>query len=189
MDTVKGMRTRKKLTIPLIISVLILICGIVFRIYNLPYSSILFSVANFSVIVLYFIRFISKTNKIFEDYQKLLIVISWSIALVFVFYDFKYSTVFIVLALLIFYLWSVLGLYELLFEKKGDKKKKPLLSKLLGVLSTFFIISGVISSMLYLPYSKVFIFAGLVVLVVWLLSDFVIKKSKQFNDNILDDDY
>jgi hypothetical protein len=71
--------SRKSLTLPLRLAIIILIIGALFKIMNWPYGYLLILIGSCAIMVLYTIRFLYKNKKSRLDYVKFGLVFLWVI--------------------------------------------------------------------------------------------------------------
>jgi len=108
---IKFIYKRYRLDLILIfMSVSILFMGIYFKINHLRLNMELILIGFVMLIISYFIRFIAKDTKNFEDYNKLILVIFWSISSIFTIFHLSYSYIFSMISLLTLWLWLISSL-------------------------------------------------------------------------------
>ncbi|MGB7395025.1 MAG: hypothetical protein WA913_11575, partial [Pricia sp.] len=100
--------SKKILTVPLRISITVLLLGMLFQIAEWPYATEIILFAFSAIGLLYPIRFWKKQEKRFLDYIKLILVVFWSVNGIFRALDFTYTLFFQVVIAISFIIWIIL---------------------------------------------------------------------------------
>ena len=171
--------SKKILTLPIRLALVLLIIGALFKIMHWPYSLILIFTAVVTLVLLYIIRFLNKKSRNKLDYVKLGIVVLWSIG-----YFLKVSHVFkhryildIVVAILFLYWFCNDNPYYLIhrkFKKRGIIKVVYQILKVFTILSLIF---GVLFKIQHWPYGSILFTQGIMSLCLFLVLDYFIVES------------
>jgi len=101
------------------LSFTIITIGSYLKIIHMKFSSELILIGFISIVLSYAFRFIRKTEKTFEDYNKMLLVIFWSISYVFTIFHWPGNYVFSLIASIILWTWLILSMIRELKTKKA----------------------------------------------------------------------
>lgn len=181
------MSTNKKiLKLPLRISLAILLSGILAKVLEWPYATIILLIGFATLGLLYAIRFYAKAEKTFLDYIKLVLVSFWSLYGVFTVLNFPYTLFFLTMTSIAFVLWFVMeGTAYFLDE---DRRAKNSLYQILWncalVLGTFGVISGSLLKILHWDYALHLLSLGITMIAAYILKDvFVPETPKEDEQN------
>ncbi|GAB1856147.1 hypothetical protein MHTCC0001_09820 [Flavobacteriaceae bacterium MHTCC 0001] len=89
------------------ISITILLLGMYLKIVHLKYGMELIFIGCSAILVSYAFRFIKKTNKCFEDYNKMLLVVFWSLSTIFNVFHWAWGYVFSSIFTLTLWAWLI----------------------------------------------------------------------------------
>lgn len=175
-------QSRKILTLPLRLVLIVLIFGALFKVMHWSYAKELMLIGGISIGVLYTIRFFNKKNKVQLDYVKVAFVLLW-ILNYFIKAFHLFSIPYILeLALLILFLWWFISEGMDYINNRSFKKKgiiiKIIYYLLIGitVISLFF---GVLFKIQHWPYgSELFVLGTLLLCIALVLDYFVIEETK-----------
>jgi len=181
------MSTNKKiLKLPLRISLAILLLGILAKMLEWPYATKILLIGFSSLGLLYALRFLSKSEKEFLDYNKLVLVTFWSLYGIFNVLNFPYTLFFLTMTSIAFVLWFIMeGTAYFLDE---DRRTKNNLYHILWncalVLGTLGVISGSLLKILDWDYALHLLSLGITMIAAYILKDvFVPETPKEDEQN------
>ncbi len=170
----------KKLTLPLRISLMILVLGTLFKVMHWPYGQALISLSSALIMVLYGFRFYFKKDKTMLDYLKLAMVLLWTLSnLIKSFHLFTIPYVFEILILVLIIWWLIAEGFALLFNRRLKKNKGIKISYYVWLFTTISLIAfGVVFKIQHWPFSNIMFTFGMLFLCVFLLLDYFAIERK-----------
>lgn len=170
---------KKILTMPLRLSILALLMGMLMKFLEWPMATQLMLLSFISIGILYIIRFWKKPSRQFIDYIKLILVFFWTSNGVFQIMDFAYTIVFQVIIAISFITWFVMEgtAYFLYEDRKAKNTNTQLLWNLAIVAGTLSIIAGSLFKMLNWELAVPLILVGIAIIAAYVLKDvFIVDK-------------
>ena len=168
----------KILTLPLRISLIILIYGALFKLMHWPNANVLMLIGSTLVLVLYIIRFFYKIEKKLLDYVKLFLVLIWLFNYtITVFHFLKLPYVLEIILAILFFWWLIVEGLTIFKERKfkDNKVLKAIYYLLFGTCSMF-ILFGLLFKIQHWPYGSLLFTLGILVLSIVLIYDYFIVK-------------
>jgi len=177
------MGTKKILTIPLRLTLVILLMGVLCKILEWPWAQQIMLVSFTVIGVLYSFRFWKKPKKVFIDYTKLTLVAFWTLNGVFNIMDLPYTTFFQVMIGISFILWFILEgtAYFLDGDRNTKNNNNRLLWNFAMVIGTLAIIFGGFMKILNWEYAIPTLILGLIIVAGYVLKD-VFTKDPGFKE-------
>ena len=171
--------SKKILTFPLRLALIILLYGGLFKVMHWPYAQTLMLIGSTSIVVLYSIRFIYKKEKVRLDYVKLGLVLLWTTNYYLkAFHILNVPYIFEIVLLALFIWWfSEEGLTYFSRRKlKGKQLLKAMYYLFLGT-SIACIVLGITFKIQHWPFGNILFTFGVLLSSIMLIVDyFVIKK-------------
>lgn len=174
------MSTYKKiLTMPLRLSIVVLLMGMLMKVLEWPMASQVMFVSFAVIGILYVFRFFKKTSRHFVDYVKMVLVFFWTTNGIFRIMDFPYTILFQVIIAISFVLWFILEgtAYFLDDDRKVKNSTNQLIWNFVMVAGTLAIIVGSILKILNWEFAIHLLTLGIVILAAYILKD-VFKADK-----------
>lgn len=164
---------KKILTMPLRLSLVILLLGMLMKILEWPFASQIMLISFAIIGTLYFIRFFKKPSRLFLDYVKMVLVFFWTTNGVFRIMDFPYTIIFQVIIGASFITWFILeGTAYFLDDDKGIKNSiRQLIWNFVMVGGTLAIIAGSLLKILNWEYATHLLVLGIVIVTGYILKD------------------
>ena len=163
---------KKTLSIPIRISVSILLIGLLFHILHWPYSIYIISVSFCAISILYVFRFINKATKTSLDIVKLVLVISWSLHGIWTILHLAYITPIRLLAIISGIIWLIAeGFQYFRTDEPQDFGIKTKISNLIFILASILIILGVTFKIIHFPHATTLLIGGVACAIIWLIGD------------------
>jgi len=177
---------KKILKLPLRISLGILLFGFLSKNLEWPYASKLLLVGFASLGLLYFVRFLSKSEKEFLDYNKLVLVTFWSLYGIFTVMHFPYTLFFLTMTSIAFVLWFIMEgtAYFLDEDRRAKNNLYHILWNCVLVIGTLAVISGSLLKILHWDYALHLLSLGITMIAAYVLKDvFVPETPKEDEQN------
>jgi len=174
------MSTYKKiLTMPLRLSIVVLLMGMLMKVLEWPMAKEVMFVSFTVIGILYIFRFFKKTSRYFVDYVKMVLVFFWTTNGIFRIMDFPYTILFQVIIAISFVLWFILEgtAYFLDEDRKVKNSTNQLIWNFVMVAGTLAIIIGSILKILNWEFAVHLLTLGIVILAAYILKD-VFKADK-----------
>lgn len=178
---------KKILNTPLRISIVILLLGLLAKMFQWPYAIGVVFFGFLAIGILYAIRFWRKSTRQYVDYVKLILVIFWTTNGILRILDFPYTLFFQIMTGITFVLWFIMeGTAYFLDE---DRRAKNSLSQIVWncilVVGTLAIISGSLLKILNWTYALPLLGFGILLIVAYITKDLFIgnKSIKDENAN------
>jgi len=174
------MSTYKKiLTMPLRLSIVVLLLGMLMKILEWPMAKQVMLVSFAVIGILYVFRFLKKASRHFVDYVKMVLVFFWTTNGIFRIMDFPYTILFQVIIAISFVLWFILEgtAYFLDDDRKAKNTTNQLIWNFAMVAGTLAIIVGSILKILNWEFALPLLIVGIVILAAYILKD-VFKVDK-----------
>ena len=168
------MSTYKKiLTMPLRLSIVVLLLGMLMKILEWPMAKQVMLVSFAVIGILYVIRFLKKASRHFVDYVKMVLVFFWTTNGIFRIMDFPYTVLFQVIIAISFVLWFILEgtAYFLDDDRKAKNTTNQLIWNFAMVAGTLAIIVGSILKILNWEFALPLLIGGIVILAAYILKD------------------
>jgi hypothetical protein len=171
--------TKKILSIPLRISVAILLLGMLLRILHWSYASQILLIAFVALGLLYIIRFWKKSEKKFLDYVKLILITFWSVNGIFHMLNLPYVLFFQIVIAITFLIWFVMEgtAYFLDEERKSKNNRSKVFWNFAMVIGTIAIIAGSLLNLLEWQFAIPLLIIGILIVAAYILKD-VFDKNK-----------
>ncbi|MBT8298128.1 MAG: hypothetical protein KJO52_07320 [Maribacter sp.] len=174
------MSTYKKiLTMPLRLSIVILLMGMLMKVLEWPLAQEVMFVSFATIGILYVFRFFKKPSRQFIDYVKMVLVFFWTTNGIFNIMDFPYTVLFQVIIAISFVLWFILEgtAYFLDDDRRAKNSTRQLIWNFVMVAGTLAIIVGSILKILNWEFALPLLIIGILVLAAYILKDvFVVDK-------------
>lgn len=166
-------KTKKILKTPLRISITIILLGMLLRILNWPHAPKIILVAFAATGILYIIRFWKKSEKLFLDYVKLVLVVFWAANGVLRALDFPYTLFVQIVIALSFLTWVVMEgtAYFLDEDRKAKNGKVQVIWNFTMVIGALAIIAGSLLNVLNWQFSIPLLVAGIALIAAYILKD------------------
>jgi len=181
------MSTSKKiLKLPLRIALAISLIGILARMLEWPYANKILLAGFAALGVLYALRFFSKSEKEFLDYNKLVLVSFWSLYGIFNVMNFPYTLIFLIMTATAFLLWFVMEgtAYFLDEDRRATNSLYHILWNCALVLGTLGVIAGSLLKILHWDYALHLLSLGITMIAAHILKDvFVPETPKEDEQN------
>ncbi|MEP3210219.1 MAG: hypothetical protein ABJN95_13550 [Maribacter sp.] len=180
------MSTNKKiLKLPLRISLAILLSGILAKMLEWPYAKKILLIGFAALGILYIIRFISKSEKKFLDYIKLILVSFWSLYGVFTILNFPYTLFFLTMTSTSFVLWFIMEgtAYFLDEDRRAKNSWYRILWNCALVLGTFAVISGSLLKILHWDYALHLLSLGITMIAAYILKDVFVPETPKEDEH------
>jgi len=161
---------KKILTSFIKIEISILIIGVLFKIMHWPYASLLLLSSFGSIMILYVIRFLYKSPKVFLDFIKVSFVLSWAIHGILFICILPYKLPFAMIAIISFFMGIVVMIntdHLEKFDKSRVNTKTQSIYPLIGSFAAIFIAIGFLFKMFHFPGTTILILAGIVCCIAW----------------------
>lgn len=164
---------KKILTIPLRISMCVILVGFIFKILHWAMASTLVTLGFISILVLYAIRFWKKPKKTFLAYNKLILISFWAInGLIQIFHlpFVLYTQIILVLSLVV---WAILE-GTAYFSKETKSKKinvRSIIWNLIMVFGSLAIITGGFLKLLEWDYAFHLLTLGVFLITIYVFKD------------------
>lgn len=172
------METEKKiLRTPLRIAISLLIVGFIWKILHFPtIANPIIIISLFAIGVLYAFRFWKKSKKGFLEYNKLVLVTSWSLNGIFKILDLSHNDFFQLLGSLAFLVWIIMEGISYLIDDKEDNRSDIIYfiwntMMIIGILA---IIIGSLTKILEWEYATPTLVTGFILVTAYVLKDIVI---------------
>lgn len=169
----------KTLTLPIRITLALLIIGILFKIQNLPFSRQIILISGTIISILYTIRFFLKKNKVVLDYVKLPLVIIWvSIYLVKMIHILNIHYLFNIILFALFGYWFI-NEGTSYFSNNRKLKKSKLLKAIyyaLSIVTFLLILFGAFFKIQHWPYSSIMLTIGFLSLAIMVIVDYFFRE-------------
>lgn len=176
---------KKILKNPLRISIVVLLMGMLARIFQWPYASMMV-IGGFSAICIFYgIRFWKKTDRVFLDYVKLVLVLFWSLNGICRMLDLPYTLLFQIITGASFITWFVMEGTAYFMDEDRRAKNSTLqiwwnVSMVLGALS---IIAGSLMKVLHWEFANILLILGIIMVAVYILKDLLIVAKIKEKDS------
>lgn len=170
---------RKALTLPIRITLVLIVIGFLFKIQHWSFASELIIFSSISLMALYVIRFFFKKVKALLDYIKLFIVILWvSINVINILHLFNVHYIFNFTLLGLLCLWFINEGTSYFNDNRKLKKGRffKTLYYTLCFITLFLIICGMLFKIQHWPYGSILVTFGLILLSIMLLLDYFITE-------------
>ncbi len=181
MSTVK-----KKLKLPLRISIAVLLFGMLAKILEWPYAKEIMLLGFSTIGILYAIRFLKKAEKQFIDYTKLVLIVFWATNGIFRVLDFPYTLFFQIITAIAFVTWFILEgtAYFLDEDRRAKNSIGQVLWNCLLVAGTLGVIAGTILKVLDWDYAIHLLSLGITFIGAYVLKDiFVPAEPREEEQN------
>ena len=164
---------RKILTVPLRISIALLLMGMLMKVLEWPLASQIMLVSFIAIALLYIVRFWKKGKVQFIDYVKLILVTFWTLNGVLRVLDFQYSIFFQIITAISFIIWFILEgtAYFLDDDRKAKNSNAQLAWNFSMVVGTLCIISGSLLKLLNWNFAIPLLVFGIAVVTAYILKD------------------
>lgn len=165
---------KKILTLPLRLSIALLLLGMLLQILELPLGREIILLAFIATGTLYPFRFWKKTEKEFLDYTKLILVVFWATNGIFKTLDLPYTLFLQIIIAVTFLIWMLFEgtAYFLDEDRKSKNKRLNVLWNCAMVIGTFAIIGGSLLHMLGWSLAIPLMVLGILIIVAYILKDF-----------------
>jgi hypothetical protein len=174
------MSTNKKiLKLPLRFSLAILLFGILAKLLEWSIASNILLLAFAALGILYVARFISKSEKKFIDYIKLVLVSFWSIYGIFTILNFPYTMFFLTMTAITFLLWFILEgtAYFLDQDRRAKNSLYHIIWNSVLVVATIGVIAGSLLKILHWDYSFHLLSLGITLIAAYILKDVFVPET------------
>lgn len=178
-------RKDKILKVPLRITIIVILLGVLLKILEWPYATevILFGFANTGI--LYIFRFYQKKEKHFLAYVKLVLVLSWTLNGVLRALDFQNTLLLQILVGLSFMTWFVMEgtAYFLDEDRKAKNKKIQVLWNFAMVIGALAIIAGSLLNVMNWKFAIPLLVLGITLIAAYILKDIFSSSKENENTN------
>ncbi len=171
--------TKKILTFPLRIVLILVIYSVLFKIMHWPYANQLLLIGSVLLMLLYSIRFLYKTEKTRIDIVKLGLVLVWTVNLVLKTYHIAFIAYALELILLILFVWWFIedGLNYFTSRQLINNGFVKFFYYGFCIVAITLIIFGALFKIQHWPYGSLILTFGFLLLSIMLIVDyFVIKR-------------
>ena len=168
----------KILTIPLRLSLIILILGALFKVIHWPYSQLLMGVGGVLIMVLYTIRFLYKKQKLRLDYVKLVLILLWIISYVFkAFHFISFPYIFDIIVLVLFIWWLAEEGFSFFINRKlKNNGTLKVFYYTLIIITICCLVFGVLFKIQHWPYGNIIFTFGMLLMTLVLIVDYFVTK-------------
>lgn len=165
--------TKKILTTPLRLSLVVLLLGMLAKILEWPWATEIVLIAFVAIGNLYFVRFLKKPSKRFLDYVKMTLVFFWTANGVLKSLDFTYTMLFQIIIGASFIIWFILEgtAYFLDDDKTKENSNNKLIWNFAMVAGTLAIIIGSLLKILNWEYATYLLVLGIAIVSGYILKD------------------
>ena len=176
---------KKILTLPLRLSMVILLMGMLMKILEWPLASQIMLLSFVSIGILYIIRFWKKPAVLFIDYVKLILVVFWTTNGVFRIMDFPYTIIFQVIIAVTFVIWFIMEgtAYFLDDDRRAKNSNGQLAWNFSMVIGTLSIIAGSLMKLLNWEFAIPLLIMGITIVAAYILKDIFIADKMGNKDS------
>lgn len=171
-------KIKKILNTPIRLALMVLLIGMVGRMLNWPFASVMIFIGFLAVAVLYDIRFYRKPVKTKVDYVKLFLVMFWSTNGILRILDFPFTGFFQVMTGITFVVWFIMEGTAYFLD--NDRRSRNTLSQILWncclVLGTLGLIIGSLLSVLGWDLAMFPIVIGLMMITAYVAKDLFVSE-------------
>lgn len=175
-------KSTKALKIPIRVAIVALLCGMLMRILNLPYTEGIIFVSFMAIGVLYAIRFTKKEEKQSVDFIKMVLVLFWTTNGLLKILDFPYTIFFQIGTAITFITWFAME--GTAYFMDGDRTAKNSFIEVIWncamVVGVLTIISGGLMHLLNWEYAIPTLTIGLTIVTAYILKD-IFNPAKEEN--------
>ena len=176
--------TVKALKIPIRITIVALLIGMLSRVLNWPYAFEIILASFVSLMALYSFRFYKKENKKTVDYVKMVLVLSWTTNGILKLLDFPYTLFFQIATAITFVTWFIMEGTSYFMDE--DRKVKNSITQILWnvamVIGTLAIIAGSLLNVLDWEYAIPLLSLGITIIMSYILKDIFMTQPAEEND-------
>ena len=165
--------TKKILKLPLRISIVVLLFGMLAKILEWPYASKIMLLGFSTIGILYVFRFLKKSERQFIDYTKLVLIVFWATNGIFRVLDFPYTLFFQIITAIAFVTWFIMEgtAYFLDEDRRAKNSIGQILWNCLLVAGTLGVIAGTILKVLDWGYAIHLLSLGITLIGAYVLKD------------------
>ncbi len=170
--------TKKTLTFPIRIALILLVCAILFKVQHWPYASQLLLMSTIPLALLYSLRFLNKKEKKRIDIVKLGLVLVWTINIILKTYHINFIAYGFELVLFVLFVWWFIedGLRYFSKRKFINNGFIKFFYYGLCILTITLILWGTLFKIQHWPYGSLILTFGFLFLVMMLIVDYVVIK-------------
>jgi len=175
-------RTKKSFSIPIRISIALLIIGMLFKILSWPLDQEIMIVSFVVLAICYSLRFYQKVKKKSLDYIKVILVLSWVLNGLFSILHIPYNFMFQVIAFIAFLTWFIIeGTHYFIKDEETERSKEAFQGKIIWnivmILGTLGIVLGALFKFLNWEYAIPVLVSGCICITLYILRDIFVRKS------------
>ncbi|MFS4455636.1 hypothetical protein [Maribacter sp. 2304DJ31-5] len=183
--------SKKVLKTPIRIALIVLLCGMIMRTLNLPYTAGIIFTAFLTIGILYGIRFAKKEDKRPVAYIKMVLVLFWTTNGLLRILDFPYTLFFQIGTAITFIMWFAMEgtAYFMDEERRAKNSFIEVFWNFVMVIGVLTIISGGLMHLVDWEYATSTLTIGLTIVTTYILKDIFSptkdKKKDQNNEELL----
>ncbi|MEJ1221749.1 hypothetical protein [Sediminicola sp. 1XM1-17] len=172
---------KKILTLPLRISMCVILVGFIFKVLHWQLASTLLTLGFVSILVLYALRFWNKPQKTFLAYNKLILISFWTINGLIQMYHLPFALYTQIILVISLILWAVLeGTAYFSKENKSKTLNTSLIIwNLIMVLGSMAIISGGFFMLLEWDYALALLTLGVFLITIYVFKDVFAQERRE----------
>ncbi len=174
-------KIKKILTTPLRIAIIVILFGVLAKMFELSYAKEIMFYGFLTTGILYPIRFLKKQNKHFVDCTKLALVFFFSLYGIFTILEFPFSMLFLTLVAITFLMWFVMEgtAYFLDDDLRVKNTTSQILWNCVLVIGTLSVIFGCLLQLLNWDYAIHLLTLGIVIFLAFILKDTFMTESQK----------